>query len=59
MHSETVGKPEWGTCLGESDVGDHYDVKSRGSILLDAGVTTGVVLVGAGAGAALLQGSLC
>jgi hypothetical protein len=33
--------------LGESDVGDDDDVKSRRRILLDAGVTSRVVLVGA------------
>jgi hypothetical protein len=33
--------------LGESDVGDDDDVESRRRILLDAGVTSRVVLVGA------------
>jgi hypothetical protein len=33
--------------LGESNIGDDDDVKSRRRILLDAGVTSGVVLVGA------------
>lgn len=37
------------TYLGERHVGDHYDVQSRRSVLLDAGITAGVVLVWAGA----------
>jgi hypothetical protein len=56
VHSGTTSKHRWKTHLGERDVGDDDDVESRGSILLDAGVTTGVVLVGAGGGAALLPG---
>lgn len=35
------------TYLGQSNVGDNNDVQSRRRILLDARVTTGVVLVGA------------
>jgi hypothetical protein len=56
VHGGITSKRRWKTYLGERDVGDDNDVESRGSILLDAGVTTGVVLVGAGGGAALLPG---
>lgn len=35
------------TYLGESNVGDNDNVQCRRGVLFDAGVTTGVVLVGA------------